>query len=123
LEFSYTETGAVRIAVPERLGHDDRAMSLLHACSVASDRAMASWANPGATIFAQPWEYDAGQHAYRTKTAQYRAKIDAGQLDVVRTGNTDDGGLIVPRAAVPMGARETHRWWQWPPGTERDGGW
>lgn len=37
LEFEVTETGAVRIAVPERAGHDDLAMSL----------ALAAWGPPG----------------------------------------------------------------------------
>ena len=118
LQFEYTDSGAVRISVPERLGHDDFAMSLLHAVSCASDRAVATWDNPGRSLFAYDGAYDDYQRAYRGVVKLAHNRVADGRLDVVETA----GGLLVPRDAEPMS--DATMWWQWPAGTEKPGaGW
>ncbi|WP_073387903.1 terminase large subunit domain-containing protein [Jatrophihabitans endophyticus] len=117
LQFEYTESGAVRISVPERLGHDDFAMSLLHAVSCASDFAVASWHNPGRSFWAQVGEFDDWNRAYARFRATARERVDRDDLEVVETA----GGLVVPRSALPM--QDSAMWWQTPGGFEKGDTW
>jgi hypothetical protein len=117
LQFTYTDTGAVRISVPERLGHDDFCMSLLHAISCVDDRSLAQWSNPGAGFYANPGDAERCARAYRESRSVAQARVDRRELDVVHTA----GGLLVPRSAVPD--RSTQRWYRLPPAAEHGEAW
>lgn len=117
LQFSYTDTGAVRISVPERLGHDDFTMSLLHAISCVDDRALAQWSNPGRDFYADPGGVERCLRMYHQARDLAAQRADRGDLDVVHSA----GGLLVPRAAIPD--RSTGRWYRLPPAIEHGEAW
>lgn len=95
LEYEVSETGNTRIAVPDRVGHDDLLMSLVQALSCVQPEAL------------RDVEYEHAneeQRLFRRKTlglgnARHYAeqRIEAGLLDVVATPT----GLRVPRRPVP----------------------
>ncbi|RBY94831.1 hypothetical protein DQ244_06105 [Blastococcus sp. TBT05-19] len=117
LQFEYSPSGSVKIAVPERAGHDDLALALMQAVSCVGEVDDFAWRNPGGSFYASPGDWEAAEHGYQRSRERLAEQLATGELDVV----TSNGGLLVPRQPVPL--RDTGQWWYLPAGREQAEPW
>ncbi len=112
LEFSRTEGGGTRIAVPENRGHDDLAMALLQAVSCVADPEQWRWAS-GLSVWSTDRERSEVWSAYRSARAHALAAV------TVETHTRTEAGVLVPQRPLPM--EDVASGWCWMPQGQETG--
>jgi hypothetical protein len=114
LQFEHLDGGSTRIAVPERLGHDDLVMALAAAISSVDMNAVRDW--PYEDMSDEQRLYARKSTGLGTFRFEAEQRVASGQLEIL----TAPSGLKVP--ARPRPALDSGRWLMSPRGHDEGDG-